>query len=64
MNGGFPDKYYLYIIHNRTYIYNSLALNFYAYQFIYARRIFVSTSILVHNNLYVIIVYLPVHQSL
>ena len=46
MNGGFPSKYCLCIIHSHSYIYNFPALTFYAYQFIYKYHVFSRTSIL------------------
>ena len=57
MNGGFPDKYYLCIIHRRTHIYNSLELPFYTSQFIYIYHIFVCTSI-VEIILYMYVPYI------
>ena len=44
MIGGLPVNYYLFTIHSRTYIYNSLALHVYASHFIYTYRVFENTS--------------------
>ena len=35
MIGGYAAKYYIFSINRHTYLYNSLALTFYASQFIY-----------------------------
>ena len=45
MNGGLPAKYYFCIIHSHTYIYDSLELPFYDYQFISMYRVVSRTSI-------------------
>ena len=47
MNGGFPAKYYIYTILSCIYIYDSLALYFCDYRFIYLYRLFSCTPVLV-----------------
>ena len=55
MNDGLPAKYYFSKIHSHTYIYNYLALPFYASQFIYMYREFSRTSILEYIYIYIFV---------